>query len=229
MSKDSNHFGVIARIITEAFASQNIAVEFGWFPWKRTLHLVKQGSWDCTAPWAATKIRKKQFILSDPIIEEQMTFFHRKGSTFSWSALTDLGNLKIGATLGYNYGEAFEKAEDQGNIHVRRVSRDSQNFHKLLNYRIDLFPINHQVGLEMLQNYFSKVERQRITFHPKPLLTRPLHVLFRRVSKRGRQMAELFNAGLKKLKSSGKYEHYLTNFYLDESVVSRHDIGQFKH
>ena len=41
MSKKLKHYGLASRITTEAFASQGVKVEYGFFPWARSKLLVE--------------------------------------------------------------------------------------------------------------------------------------------------------------------------------------------
>ena len=51
MSKNGPHHGVASHVITEAFALVGVEVEFGFFPWARSLKLAKEGVWDGSAAW----------------------------------------------------------------------------------------------------------------------------------------------------------------------------------
>ncbi|MEE9297196.1 MAG: amino acid ABC transporter substrate-binding protein, partial [Phycisphaerae bacterium] len=46
LSKDSPHHGFASHIVTEAFALVGVEVEYGFFPWKRSFKLAKEGTWD---------------------------------------------------------------------------------------------------------------------------------------------------------------------------------------
>ncbi len=46
LSKDVPHFGIASHIVTEAFALVGVEVEYGFFPWARSMKLAKVGRWD---------------------------------------------------------------------------------------------------------------------------------------------------------------------------------------
>ena len=42
------YYGVASRIVTEAFALHGIKLEYGYFPWDRSLEYAETGEWDGT-------------------------------------------------------------------------------------------------------------------------------------------------------------------------------------
>lgn len=198
--------GLISRIVVEAFALQGIHVQFGFFPWPRSLMLAKLGDWDGSVAWVYSPERSRDFVYSDPVIASETVFYHLKSWQFSWNSIDDLKRYRIGVTQDYFYGAAFSQAIAQGKITVESVGRDEQNLTKLLGGRIDLFPIDRRVAASMLRQHFSVPDIERITFAPKPVHSQPLHVMFGKTSPASRQLADEFNKGLKKLKASGRLE-----------------------
>lgn len=209
LSESLKYYGIASRIITEAFALEGITVEYGFFPWKRSLIMAEIGEWDGSAVWLRSPEREAAFFLSDPVIDSCYVFFHLKSFAFDWETVEDLKKIKIGGTLGYNYGEAFEKAEKEGEIMVERVPRDEQNLMKLLRQRIQLFPLDVYVGYAMLRKNFQPDEIKLFTNHDKPLRSDPLHLLLTKKNPRNEEMIQKFNKGLRKLRESGKIIQYL--------------------
>ena len=66
--------GFLAQIIREAFASQDIDVEFSFFPWSRALALVKSREYQASAVWSFRKLLLERIDLfpMDPIVGEAM-------------------------------------------------------------------------------------------------------------------------------------------------------------
>ncbi len=209
LSESLPHYGVVSRIVTEAFALEGIQVEYGFFPWKRSFVLAEIGEWDGSAVWLHSPEREAAFFLSDPVIDSNYVFFHLKSYAFDWSTVADLQKIKIGGTLEYNYGEAFEIAEKKGLIRVERIPKDEQNLMKLLNHRIEIFPLDIYVGYSMLRKNFQPNEVQQFTHHDRPLRSDPLYLLLTRKNPHNAQMMIKFNRGLKKLREEGKIKQYL--------------------
>ncbi len=209
-SENLKYFGVASRIVTEAFALEGVKVEYGYFPWNRSLKLAEKGKWDGTFLWFDTPERRKNFYISDPVVDIQYVFFHMKSYSFDWKTIDDLKGLAIGGTVGYDYGEEFQGAEKAKKITVERIQKDEQSFKKLLKGRIQIFPNDLDAGLEIIHKHFTSEQVALFSYHPKPVRAAPHHLLLSKNVKQNKQMLERFNKGLKRLKESGKVDQYLT-------------------
>ena len=201
--------GFLARIITEAFALEGVKVELGFFPWARAKALAQQGEWDGTFPWIYSEQRAKKFFYTEPIIANPGVFFHLKSFDFQWHTYSDLTGLSSGATSGYNYGESFHEAQQNGTLKVQTVPSDELNFKKLLRKRFDIFPSNLHVGYQQIKNNFSPEDAEKFTHHSKVLTHNDLHLIFYKNKTANQHLVQVFNRGLTKLKSSGKFDQYL--------------------
>jgi len=209
-SEHLKYNGVASRIVTEAFALAGVRVEYGYFPWARSLENAKTGEWDGTFLWFDTPERRKIFYISEPVLDIQYVFFHLRSEPFDWKNIGDLKGIFIGATVKYDYGKAFQSAEAAGTIKVERAPNDKVNFKKLLEGRIRIFPNDLDAGYEIINSNFTPEQARLFTYHKKPVRSAPHHMLFSKRIGRNRTMTERFNKGLKQLKSSGKIEQYLT-------------------
>ncbi len=218
ISEDLEHFGVVCRIMTEAFSSQGYKVEYGFFPWKRSLEYVKTGEWDATGAWAFSEDREPYFLFSDPILEVTQVLFHLKSTHLDWDSIEDLADLKIGATIGYDYGELFETAEKEGIITVRRNVSDESSFRLLLRGGIHAFACNSITGKAILKKNFTEEQVALVVIHPKPLDIKLNRLLFSKVLPNSELLLEKFNAGLMELRRSGKYD-----LYFQESIEGKYE------
>ncbi len=208
-SKSLAHGGVATRIVTEAFKMEGLTVEYGYFPWKRSLKLAETGKWDGTFLWFDTPKRRQLFFISEPIIKAKYVFFHLKDLNFDWDSLADLSGFLIGGTLGYDYGKAFQSAEANGNLTIKRKPSDLENFSQLVKGHIQLFPCEKSVGYTLIQSAFPAGVAAGITHHNKPLKVAPHHLLLSRKVRGNQKRLEKFNRALKNLRSSGKLGQYL--------------------
>jgi polar amino acid transport system substrate-binding protein len=209
LSQHLPHYGIASRIVTEAFAVQDIRVQYGFFPWRRSLRLAQSGEWDGTALWLKSEARMRDFYFSEPVMHAEYVFFHRKTMPFDWAQITDLVEHRIGISNDYFYGEEFERAVKDGLVNVESVPTDELNFRKLLGGRIDLFPMDRVAGNALLRERFTPEESGLLTFHPSPLYRDAMYLLLSRKRPQNRQLIRTFNAGLEKLRASGKLEAYL--------------------
>ncbi len=195
--------GVMSKVITDAFALENITVEWGFYPWQRAKKMAIDGYVDGSASWEPDNI--PELIYSDPTYTSSYVFFHLKTFAFSWNSINDLKNLHIGATLGYGYGEAFDTAEQSGLLHVERVPEDDMNYKKLLANRIDIFPNDKVVGYLQIETSLGIEKVQLFTTNNKPLRTYTFHLVMPASKLQSRRLMDKFNLGLKKLKDNGNY------------------------
>ncbi len=209
LSEDLKHYGAASRIVTEAFSSEGVEVQYGFFPWKRAFTLGEKGEWDGSVIWIRTPEREETYHFCDPVLVQRRVFYHLKDYPFDWNSIDDLRGVVIGGTLKYTYGEAFDNAEKEGKITVQRVPKDEINFRKLLRGKIQIFPMEPEVATELLQKQFKPEDIQKLTYHSKPLSQQAYHLILSKKYKDGAKMCSLFNQGLQRLKDSKKYDQYI--------------------
>lgn len=209
LGADLPYHGIASRIVSEAFALENIEVQWEFHPWARSLKMAADGQRDGSALWLPSQEREQTFYVSDPVIETHYHLFHLKDRPFDWHSVDDLRGLRLAATRGYDYGKAFHNAEAAGELQLTYLNSDEQGFRQLLARRIDLFPLDKVVAYDLLRSHFSSAERQRLTFHPRALRSDSLHLLLsRKVPGNAERMAR-FNQGLEQLRRSGRISRYL--------------------
>ncbi len=213
------HEGAIGHIIELIYQRQGIQVEYGYFPWPRGYQLVQDGVWDATMPYYCSPDRLKLFYCSDPIMSGQMVFFHRKDYPFDWKTIADIKGLYVGATLGYFYGEEFEKYESAGLIRVQRVAKDESNFTVLMKGRINLFPQDRAVGYSMIRRLFPPEFQDQLVHHPTPLHEQPLHLIFPRNNPLSVERLAIFNRGLADMRKTGEWAKILND--MDRGVYEQ--------
>ncbi|WP_179953306.1 substrate-binding periplasmic protein [Desulfobotulus mexicanus] len=210
ISKELPGYGILSQIVSESFEKAGFEAVFVFVPWKRALKSVEEGEFlDGTPAWFRTPEREVLFYVSDSLVDDSQSFFHLKDFAFDWEKIEDLKGIHIGATLGYDYGEDFSRAYAREEILVEWVSKDVQNFRKMLAERIQVFPMNTLAGYGILQTDFSEKEFASITHHPKPLRAEALHLLLSKQNPANAEVMERFNRGLKELKKSGRYDEIL--------------------
>jgi len=204
ISKNLSDYGPISAVVKEAFLQNSIDVKFRFLPWKRAMREVHIGSSDASSAWRITDERKQKFLFSDSIYENENVFFYLKTKPFNWDTLKDLKHYKLGAVLAYAYSEEFERAEKIGTFEVYRVNKEKLLVYMLISGRINAFPANREVGVNLIRSEAPELFND-FAIHPKPLIKKPLSLIFKNNAK-GRRLLKKFNNGLEKLKSSGRFE-----------------------
>ena len=214
ISQEHKHDGVVAHIIKDIFTDMGLAATIKFMPWTRAYKHTASGIFSATGVWMHKIDREKDFIYSDPILTEQFVFFHKKSYKFNWNTVKDLTGIKMGGGLASSYGPELDMALKKGLIKMERITHPRQNFKKLLIDRVQLHPLEINVGYSSLKKHFTLSEQAKITHHPKPLLNNLSCVLFPKHLKESKRLVERFNKKLATYKSSGQYEAYFTNFKL---------------
>ncbi len=228
-SERLKYYGVNCRIITEAFRTEGIEVVYHFLPAARAYTSAQYGHVDATTPWAMRESRKVDFLYGEPIIESSSEhFFHLRGTGFQWDPVeqpySDLAGMRIGAVTGYDYGEAFQAAEEAGVITVERVLEVEQNFRKLLSGNIQLVISESRVGEHILQTHFSEEDVVRIAHVPQNAEpTEYDYLLFTRKRTTSPALLEAFNRGLAKLKASDRYDQYILDLAKGEYAIEQED------
>ena len=212
LSKDSYQYGLGSHIVTEAFKLEGVTVEWGFFPWLRAYQNAKDGkNWDASCCWWPDDKREKEFSVSDPVAKTSLVFFHLKSYSFDWNSMQDLKGIKIGGTSGYNYGDEFLNALTEKTLDVEFTIKDEFNFKKLLAGRIQIFPNDRSVGSAQIRNSLSPDEANLLTHTSKEFGINTIHLIISRNNNRNKYFLDKFNAGMKKLKISGRYQQMLND------------------
>jgi len=201
-SRHLKYAGIASRIVQAAFAEQGIKVKYVFLPWKRAYYMARKGMLDGTFVWRESFERVQDFWFSDPIFTGRTVFFHLKEKPFDWRRLNDLKGMTVGETLGYEY-VPLDRARRQGLIRVERAPTDRQNLEKLIRGRIDLFPSDLDVGLQLIQTHLSPEQAARLTWSKKPLEIVGYHLMMTRQSPRSPALLKKFNLGLAHLRKKG--------------------------
>lgn len=202
--------GSASRIVTEAFASEGITVRFEYMPWARALLESKAGHLDGTFVWSKTPEREVAFHFTDPVFTESVYLLYRKIKPLHFRQLADLSGAILTGTIGYNYGPEWNKLEAAGLLLLTRVPSDEQGLRMLLAGRVDGFPVDLAVGQYLLDQIGGPDATDAIGYDAdKPMLQLPMCLMISRHTVDGAELVRKFNAGLAKLKASGKLARYL--------------------
>ncbi len=213
ISETLDHYGLFSQITTEAFASQGVEVEYGFFPWQRVFKLSRDGEWDGTIAYAKTAIREKYYFYSDSIYTGKYVLFNLKSHPFKWNKYEDLKGIKIGATRGFGgMGQEFIAAEEKKIIDVERVVDDSLSFNMLLLNRVQAVASDLDVGFELLNKLFDKKTVDLFTYNERIIQNAKYHLVMPKRLTKSASLIKKFNLGLAALKKSGRYDVLIKEF-----------------
>lgn len=210
LSEKLPHYGAASHLVAEAFKAVGVETIYGFFPWKRSYKLAKEGHWQGTLVWVHTAERAKDFYYSEIVVRDPEYLFHLKSRDLGWETPADLVGLIIGTTLHTVY-PPLEKAAAQGILKLERAGNYDTLYKRLLRYRIDAIPQVSQVGRYYQQMTLSPEERQRITYSSTVLQEREYHLILSRKAKGSQALLERFNQGLAIIRSNGTYAQIINS------------------
>lgn len=211
--------GVVSHIVRAAFAATGTAVKFEYFPWNRSLKMTRAGHFAMSPGWARTPDRESDFFFSQsPLITERNVFYYHKDNPIRFEQVWEYDPnkpVRIGATLGYNYGEEFAMFDKEKRFRLRRSPSDEDNLKLLLNRDIDVFPLDKRVGQQLLQERFTAEQRAQLAVIPKPLRTTELFLLFSRRHPQTQQLQAAFEQGMMAIHADGTYQRIVQQHGID--------------
>jgi len=209
----SNHLaegGFATKIVTEAFNEMGIEVEISYYPWKRSYNYAMEGKdpsgniWNGTIVWIKTEQRMKSFYYSDPVITDEDVLFYLAKSSLHWKTVADLEGKIIGGTAHTAY-PTFEQAHKDGLITLQRGGNYDSLLKRIFHQKIDAAQMPKQVGLYYLNHSFSTAEQKQFTYSPTVIERRTYHLILSKNRDENKALLKLFNQGLAKLHSNGRY------------------------
>lgn len=241
LSNKLPHYGFASHVVSEAFALVGISVEYGFFPWKRSYAYAKAGedvhgkTWNGTVIWVYTEERAKDFLYSDPVIIDTEILFHLKSKPLDWKVVEDLQGKTIGGTLHTAY-PLFEEAEKRGILKISRGGNYNILFKKLYWRDVDAVPQVKHVGRYFLNTTLTEKERNQIAYSPTVVQERKYHLLLSKQIPENIRLLKLFNEGLQKLRTHGRYdalhkelEQGKYDMQLSEEALKIYRITSYQH
>lgn len=204
LSERLPHFGAASHIVAEAYKAAGVDVQYGFFPWKRSYKLAREGHWHGTLVWVYTAERAEDFLYSDVVIQDPEYLFHLKSRPLNWQTPVDLTGLTIGTTLHTVY-PTLEQAAKAGILRLERAGNYDSLYRRLLKHRIDAIPQVSQVGRYYQQQTLSAEERDRITHAPTIVQERQYHLILSKKAVGSGALITRFNEGLRAIKADGTY------------------------
>ncbi|SHH67369.1 ABC transporter substrate-binding protein [Massilia sp. CF038] len=201
-------YGVLSRVVTEAFALEGVTVHYLFRPWPRAMAEAQDGPAQGSIVWSKGKpgsARNRNFIYSDVVFEGKAVFFQRTGFPFAWKTYADLAKFRIGGVAGYEYD-----FEGTPGVRIDRAPSEQLSMRKLLAGRFDVYPTIREVGWYTLHTQFSAAEAAAISeYRGRPYNQPRYHLILpRRLAASPRRLAQ-FNQGLRRLRESGRYDQLM--------------------
>lgn len=211
-------YGCDSQVVSEALALEGMRAQYSFLPWARGLLLSQNGVLDGAIEWAETpSIRQHHFVSKTPLSQQQWVFFQRADKALRWQQLDELRGVTIGVTIGYSYSGALATLQRLRPAMFAEATSDLINFKKLLSGRIDLFPLEKQVGRNLIQRSLSSDEQRQITVAAQPLADFAPHLLLSRAVVGNEERLQRFEQGLARLQANGRYQEIMARCLPEKS------------
>ncbi len=192
-------------VVRESYHAQGYTIKLNVRPWSRAFKSVKEGSIDALFPAGKNKERETFFGFSEePVNLVQFLVYFNHDQDVEWTGLESLAGKKVGAMSGYNYGDAWNRA----NIKTYDVVTLKQGFDLLRLKRIAGF-----VGYEIPWDYYLKTNQLTKLFKKsKPFDESLEYIAVSRKHPKSYELLKAYDTGLDKIKKSGRMNIILSKW-----------------
>jgi len=193
--------GASVAVAKAAFKAMGYELKVSFYPWNRAVALAKDkgSSYAGYFPEYYSDDIAKEFTFSEPMGTGPLGFAELKTKPVSWSVLDDLKAHRIGVVQGYVNTTDFDAMVANKSIKASSTISDVNNLKKLAAGRIDLAVVDKNV-----MNYLLKTDAQlkksagNLQFNGTLLEDKKLYICFKNTAK-GKELADIYNQGLKKI------------------------------
>jgi len=210
-------FGLASEIITAAFKTQSIDVDYQFVPWLRCEAMVQNGDALGTFPYFWNEEREKTYNFSDPLYKAGARFFILKEGripeSMVWESYEDFAFYRAGGIPGYWYEEGLKAS----GVNLSLVSSGGELslIRMLAAKRIDFFISDEAVAWSVIKNDLPHLESEIVTL-AKPESVDSSYIMASRSYPNADTLLAKFNVGLATIKNNGEYEQIMKKYGLVE-------------
>ena len=204
--------GLYPALIEQVFVRTGIEVEVRPLPWEMALKSAEEGH-AAIGGLYKNNARLEIYDYSEPLFEERLSVYVKKGRAFDFTQLSDLQGKIIGLTRGWSYGEEFDAARKDYNFTVEEDISNEGNFRKLVSDKIDCLILDQVAASRIIhrENLGDQVEKL-----DNPAAVNHTYIAFaKHLEKQG--VLNRFNQVLEDMKNVGSYEQLIQNFITNPS------------
>lgn len=201
--------GFVTKIILESLKESKIVPNFIIKDWHQVSSAVDLEH-HLSYWWHKTPEREKKWYFSQPIFKAEFVFLARKNVRFYWTRYDQLRPYKIGLSHIQSYGPLFDSYIQY--LQTETLISDYSGIKALLKGDVDAVLIEKAMAIHLL-TFFNKEEQNRLElFENKVIYEEPYYLVCAKSFSNCNYYIEVFNVGLNKVKSSGKYDKIIEDF-----------------
>lgn len=211
---DSGQEGFMVEIAKRIFQAAGHSYEVTFYPFKRALKLVRQGTYDALAICNKADLPKGGLIFPEtPMGMVKNAFALRKEADWSYQGVASLKKIKIGTVLGYTFkDEALNQyLKTTGSPAVQRIGGADvtrQNIRKLLAGRIDAY-IDDVNVIRRVASQMGVADQIKLV---GDVDNTPHYIGFPPDKEQSIRYAEILSKGMEKLRKTGELEKILSKY-----------------
>ena len=213
----AEHEGFVLDIVRRIYGDAGYEVRYETIPWTRALREVHSGTYD--AAIAATGNEAPGLIYPvESCGDSDNAFYTRIGSSWRWTGVQSLASMRTAFIRDYDYGDSFVRYlhdNKDSPMVIFSVEDDAlaRNLRLLARGRIDMVVADVNVGRYMIRDMGLD---DTIEFNSKENIPEPVFVAFSPQRKDARRLAELYDEGIDRLRSSGELAVILASYGLKD-------------
>jgi len=212
--------GFMVDIAREIFKNAGFGVDVKFTSYKRSIQDVHDGN--ANGVLLISRNSAPDLIyLKNPIVKDKVVFIVKKGNKWRYKGVQDLGNLRIGSGVGFDFAdqeinEYIKKKTEENSPLIQLISGDDinlRNFQKLLIDRLDVVIATEKIGkyVAIENNVWNQLE---IAGEAKNLII--AQTGFNPKDKDSQLYADILSAGVISLTQSGKLSMIMKKYGLEE-------------
>jgi len=203
--------GYVVEFLREIFEPQRIKVDYQIMPWEAALKAAAAGEIDGVI--GANKKEAENLVTgAEPVAVPQFALFVLKNNAWKYESLRSLKDVRLGAIEGYSYWDSLDGyIKKSGPPALKLYTGDApltEAMADLVDGKIDALPESVLVFIWAAKNSGRKFSDFRMAYTEA---ADPIYVAFSK-NESGRKYARLFDAGLRKLKESGRFDAILSSY-----------------
>jgi len=207
-------WGAATDLVSSALAREGYTATIHIEPWTRALDDVYKNRSDALVAVWRTADRAEHLLFSDSYFTNHLVLVARRDRHFKCTSLDDLKGLTVGVGRGYDYSDAFMKAD---NFIKEPALTAEQNLKKLSSGRIDLAVEDACIARYVMKQPAPGFDLDHDLEILSPALFEiPLYFGVGNKTPNSREIVDSFNRGLSSMKQDGSYRVLLARHSIDD-------------
>ncbi|MEH6472497.1 MAG: transporter substrate-binding domain-containing protein [Halopseudomonas sp.] len=214
---EAPQIGYVVELIRLIYEPAGYQVEYQTIPWSRALQAVERGTF--SAAIGASRDTGSALVLpKQPVGVIRTGFIKRKGDQWRYLDHSSLVEITLGAVANYDYGSKMnaylkDNAENTKVLQLRGEDAVKRNLLLLQRGRIDTFLVDFNVGLYMARKLGIQQQMSMGELYGDAL---PIYLGFSPARSDAQHLADLYDAGIRKLRNNGQLDVLLNRYGLTD-------------